>query len=71
MTDVRSGFYEHNFMTRIDILQIKVARTCQQAFLTIELARLGRRAAKSAYNLRRAFTESEYADGGLCGSLAH
>ena len=46
MTDVRSGFYEHNFMTRIDILKIRMARTRQQAFLTIELARLERRATR-------------------------
>ncbi|HWG95789.1 MAG TPA: transposase [Nitrospira sp.] len=46
MTDVRSGFYEHNFMTRINILQIMMASTRQQTFLTIELARLERRAAE-------------------------
>jgi putative transposase len=54
-TDARNGFYERDFVTRLGTLRVRVARTRQQAFLPVGLARLERRAAEVVLLIREAF----------------
>lgn len=54
-TDARNGFYVRSFVTRLGTLQIRVARTRQQAFLPAGLARLERRAPEILLLIREAF----------------
>jgi putative transposase len=54
-TDVRNGFYERDFVTRLGTLRVRVARTRQQAFLPAGLRRLERRAAEVVLLIREAF----------------
>lgn len=54
-TDARNGFYERDFVTRLGTLQIRVARTRQQAFLPPGLGRLERRAPEVLLLIREAF----------------
>jgi transposase-like protein len=54
-TDARNGFYVRSFVTRLGTLQIRVARTRQQAFLPTGLARLERRAPEVLLLIREAF----------------
>lgn len=54
-TDARNGFYVRSFVTRLGTLQIRVARTRQQAFLPPGLARLERRAPEILLLIREAF----------------
>ncbi len=54
-TDARNGFYTRAFVTRLGTLQVRVARTRQQAFLPAGLRRLERRAAEVLLLIREAF----------------
>jgi transposase-like protein len=54
-TDVRNGFYERDFVTRLGTLRGRVARTRPQAFLPAGLRRLERRAAEVVLVIREAF----------------
>jgi putative transposase len=54
-TDVRNGFYERDFVTRLGTLRVRIARTRQQAFLPAGLRRLERRAAEVGLLIREAF----------------
>lgn len=53
--DVRNGFYERDFVTRLGTLRVRVARTRQQTFLPAGLRRLDRRAAEVLLLIREAF----------------
>jgi len=54
-TDARNGFSVRSFVTRRGTLQIRVARTRQQAFLPAGLARWERRAPEILLLIREAF----------------
>ncbi len=54
-TDVRNGFYERDFVTRLGTLRVRVARTRQQAFLPAGLERIARRAPEVMLLIREAF----------------
>jgi len=54
-TDARNGFYMRTLVTRLGTLQVRVARTRQQAFLPTGLAWLERRAPEVLLLIREAF----------------
>jgi putative transposase len=53
--DLRNGFYERDFVTRLGTLRVRVARTRQRAFLPVGLGRLQRRAGEVLLLIREAF----------------
>ena len=54
-SDARNGFYERDFVTRLETVRVRVARTRQRAFLPAGLVRVERRAAEVLLLIREAF----------------